>query len=136
MQSPDATSLAFQVAISCATLACEYLKGSKWPHVWKLALASQALWLSWIVYAGNWGLLPLTVCLTAVFVRNHLAWRRERLTVFGQRICQGCETQRNCAQHGCKNRVDHLPFPRTPPGRCSGCSMRGPQGQCCGVYGK
>jgi hypothetical protein len=61
VQNPETVSLAFQLAISAVTLTCEYLKGNKWPHVWKLALASQALWLSWIVYAGNWGLLPLTV---------------------------------------------------------------------------
>jgi hypothetical protein len=41
-----------------------------------------------------------------MFVRNWLKWRKERMTVFGQRICRGCETQRSCAQHGCKNRVD------------------------------
>ena len=39
---------------------------------WRVSLANQALWLGFIVASGTWGLLPLTLSLSAMFA-SHLA---------------------------------------------------------------
>jgi len=51
--------------------------GSLKPWAWLLGLGNQVIWLLFIVSFEAWGLLPLTVGLTGMFLRNHLRWQRE-----------------------------------------------------------
>ena len=56
------------------------LAGRKHPLTWHSGIASQGLWLyfDWTVEA--WGLMPLALILTVVYVRNLRRWKAEQLT--------------------------------------------------------
>ena len=57
---------------SAMTLWAVWLSGHNLRLSWRVSLASQALWLGFIVASGTWGLLPLTLSLSAMFA-SHLA---------------------------------------------------------------
>jgi hypothetical protein len=52
------------------------LAGNLHRSAWMIGLASQALWLVWIVVTETWGFLPLNAALWVVYARNHLKWNR------------------------------------------------------------
>ena len=62
---------------SAATLLAVWLNGRNVRLSWKVSLLNQAIWLVFIVTYDAWGLLPLTLALSAIFAR-HL--RRTRST--------------------------------------------------------
>ena len=62
-------------ALSATTVFMLFLAGSKHRHTWLVGLASQALWLVWIIASGTWGLLPGNIALWVVYLRNHMKWR-------------------------------------------------------------
>ena len=49
------------------TLWAVWLSGHNLRLSWRVSLANQALWLGFIVSSGTWGLLPLTLSLSAMF---------------------------------------------------------------------
>ncbi len=61
--------------LSAFTLWMMYLAGNKNPLAWKIGLANQVLWVTWIVVSGTWGLALLTGCLIIMYTRNLLKWR-------------------------------------------------------------
>ena len=63
--------------LSATCLWHKWLAGSMWRYCWLLGLVNQALWLTWIVLTNNWGLMPMTLVITAVTVRNHFKWMKE-----------------------------------------------------------
>jgi hypothetical protein len=60
--------------LSAITIWMTVLAGNKHKSAWLIGLANQALWLTWIITTGAWGLLPMTAALTFVYARNHLKW--------------------------------------------------------------
>lgn len=61
--------------LSVITLLMTYLAGNRDQRAWTVGLIGQALWLVWIWLSQNWGFLPLTLTLTAIYWRNHQRWR-------------------------------------------------------------
>lgn len=51
-----------------------WLAGNRHPAAWLVTLGNQALWGTWIISTGAWGLLPATLAIAAMAVRNHLKW--------------------------------------------------------------
>ena len=62
--------------MSCITIYCIWRQGDKWKWVWLLTLANQALWFTWIFLSKSYGLLPMTIVITFLSVRNHLKWSK------------------------------------------------------------
>ena len=58
---------------SAGTLLAVWLNGRNARLSWKVSLLNQAVWFGFIVTYDAWGLLPLTLALSAIFV-DHL-WR-------------------------------------------------------------
>lgn len=63
--------------MSAITIWMTVLAGNKHPNAWFFGLVNQALWLTWIIATGTWGLLPMNFALWIVYGRNHLKWRSE-----------------------------------------------------------
>ena len=61
--------------LSIITIYIYLLAGEKSKKTWLVALASQVLWLVWIIAAKAWGLLPGNFVLWIVFYKNYLKWR-------------------------------------------------------------
>ena len=59
------------------TVATMILAGNKNPLAWYSGIASQALWLYFDYRVEAWGLMPLAVILTAVYMRNLRRWQKE-----------------------------------------------------------
>ena len=55
---------------SAATLLAVWLNGRNVRLSWKISLLNQAIWLVFIVTYDAWGLLPLTLALSAIFARH------------------------------------------------------------------
>lgn len=64
--------------LSIATIYMTLLAGNKHPRAWAVGLATQALWLIWIVATETWGLLPMNIALWVVYWRNHVKWSGRR----------------------------------------------------------
>lgn len=64
--------------LSALTLSMTVLAGNKHPCAWLVGLVNQALWLVWVVSMAAWGLLPLTACLSVLYIRNHIKWQQAR----------------------------------------------------------
>lgn len=60
--------------MSAITIYTMWQAGSKHRWTWAIALVNQALWLTWIVTSGAWGLLPMNAALWVIYARNHLKW--------------------------------------------------------------
>ena len=64
--------------MSAITIYMTVLAGNVHRHAWAVGLFNQALWLTWIVMTGTWGLIPMNVALWIVYARNHLKWIADR----------------------------------------------------------
>ena len=62
--------------LSAITITSMWLAGSRWRYTWLLTLGNQALWLTWIIAMGAWGLLPMNAALWIVYARNHMKWNK------------------------------------------------------------
>jgi hydrogenase-4 membrane subunit HyfE len=70
------------LATSSMTLTTMWLLGKKDHRGWIVGLCSQAVWLLFIFMFAAWGLLPLSVCLTFMYIYNLRKWRRDSLIKF------------------------------------------------------
>lgn len=61
--------------LSASTLGMMKRAGDKDRRVWKVGLANQVLWMTWIVSTQSWRFLVLTVALTVMYARNMVKWR-------------------------------------------------------------
>lgn len=61
--------------MSTITIWMTLMAGNRHPRAWLIGLGNQALWPTWIVAMGAWGLLPLNAALWVIYARNHLKWR-------------------------------------------------------------
>lgn len=62
---------------SVGTLVGMWLAGNKSSWGWVVGIGNQALWLTFIILFGAWGLLPLLVALLFIYSRNLVKWKRE-----------------------------------------------------------
>jgi hypothetical protein len=62
--------------MSAITIWMTLLAGNLHPKAWAVGLFNQCLWATWIVYTQNWGLAPMCVALTYVYLRNHFKWSK------------------------------------------------------------
>lgn len=60
--------------LSAITAYTMLLAGNKRAGAWLVGLLNQALWLTWIIVSGTWGLLPMTAVMIVVYVRNYIKW--------------------------------------------------------------
>lgn len=67
------------LATGAVTLYGMWAAGSHRWWAWLVGLGNQLLWISFIVMFAAWGLLPLSLALVAVYGRNALKWRSERV---------------------------------------------------------
>ncbi len=61
--------------ISSLTITHVWLVGNKSLKGWVIALFNQLLWLTWVLVSQTWGLIPLNLVLTAMYLRNYLKWQ-------------------------------------------------------------
>ncbi len=52
------------------------LAGDKKRSAWLLGLINQAFWLTYVISTKTWGLLPLTIAMTVVYIRNLIKWKK------------------------------------------------------------
>jgi hypothetical protein len=60
--------------ISCLSITIMYLIGEKRRYSFLVGLGNQALWLSWLIYIGTWGMLPTVAAMVFMYVRNYQKW--------------------------------------------------------------
>lgn len=60
--------------LSAITIYMTILAGNKSKNAWLVGLINQGLWLSWIIAASAWGLIPMNIALWIVYARNHYKW--------------------------------------------------------------
>jgi hypothetical protein len=72
----DAIRIYLPWLMSAVTIYMTLMAGNKAPWAWAVGLGNQVFWLTWIISAQAWGLLPMTAALTFVYARNHLKWNR------------------------------------------------------------
>lgn len=73
----DALATYLPWMLSAITIWMTLAAGSKWKNSWLIGLGNQGLWLTWIIASQTWGLLPLTLTLTVIYLRNHLKWTNQ-----------------------------------------------------------
>ena len=61
--------------LSAITAYTMLLAGNKKAGAWLVGLLNQALWLTWIIVSGTWGLLPMTGVMIVVYIRNYVKWK-------------------------------------------------------------
>jgi hypothetical protein len=67
--------------VGATTLICvELMIRRKW-YAWCFSIGNQFVWLTYIVVAEQWGLLPLNLVLFVQNTRGLIAWRREHRKV-------------------------------------------------------
>jgi len=57
-----------------------YLAGRKIRWGWALGLVTQSLWLAYSVQTRQWGFIPGTLAYAWIYLKNFLAWSREKGT--------------------------------------------------------
>lgn len=72
----DAIQIYLPWIMSAITIWMTLLAGNKHRSAWLIGLFNQALWLTWIITVGAWGLLPMNLALWVVYGRNHLKWQK------------------------------------------------------------
>lgn len=70
----------FGIGLSCSTLWMKIQTGNKSKHAWAHGLVNQGLWFLYIPLTHSWGLLPMTIGLSIIYIRNHFKWNREQDT--------------------------------------------------------
>ena len=63
--------------LSCFTIWMTTLAGNKHKSTWAIGLFAQILWVVWISLSGSWGLMPATVVLVFIYIRNHFKWKND-----------------------------------------------------------
>lgn len=63
--------------LSAITIWMTLLAGNKHPMAWAVGVVNQLLWLIWIIDVQAWGLLPMSIALWVIYVRNHIKWESE-----------------------------------------------------------
>lgn len=70
-------ALACQIAASIATLFSMWLMGNKSVKGPLVGALTQIFWFAMVISNELWGLLPFTIIVTLIHLRNLIKWRRE-----------------------------------------------------------
>ena len=62
--------------LSALTFITMYLAGNKDIRGWYIGLFAQIFWLVFDIHAGAWGLIPVCLGLSVIYVQNIYKWRR------------------------------------------------------------
>ncbi len=65
--------------ISIISLYMMYKAGNKQLSAWIISGFCQLLWLIYIVYKQEWGLLPLNIGMWIIAFRNYRKWKHEEI---------------------------------------------------------
>lgn len=68
-------------ALSAITIWMLVMTGNKDKKGWALGALNQVLWAVWIFYSHSWGLLPITIAMVVVSLRNYRKWKKEEKLV-------------------------------------------------------
>lgn len=60
--------------LSFTTIYLTILMGNKSPYTWPFAIVNQILWIVWIYASGTWGMMPMTVVILGIYIRNYFKW--------------------------------------------------------------
>lgn len=60
--------------MSAISLYSIFLTGNKARKTWLITLGNQGLWFIWIFTMRSWGLLPLTIGISILAIRNWIKW--------------------------------------------------------------
>ena len=63
--------------ISFVMLVWYWLNGNKWKYTWLLSFFINILWTYYAITIKQYGLIPSSVLLGAVAIRNHFKWTRD-----------------------------------------------------------
>lgn len=66
--------------LSVISLLTVYLIGEKNINGWIVGLFGQVLWISWEIYTKNWGLMPMTIVMTYLYIKSLNTWGYDRKT--------------------------------------------------------
>lgn len=63
--------------LSFTSLLTVYLLGKKNILGWKVGLAGQALWIYWEIITEAWGLMPMTIIMTILYIKSLIEWKQK-----------------------------------------------------------
>ena len=63
--------------VSAITLTTMWMAGNKSPKAWLLGLFNQILWAAIISHSELWGLLPTTLGMCFIYIRNFYKWHKD-----------------------------------------------------------
>jgi hypothetical protein len=64
--------------LSICTLYMTYLAGTGDVRTWRVGILTQVLWIVWVIGSQTWGMLPMSIGLSALYARNHILWKRQQ----------------------------------------------------------
>jgi hypothetical protein len=61
--------------MSAMMIAFYWLTGNKWKHIWIMSMAVNLIWVGYAILIKQYGLIPSSIIILGVSVRNHFKWR-------------------------------------------------------------
>ena len=61
--------------LSVISLLTVYLIGKKKLAGWIIGLFGQVLWIAWEISTKQWGLMPMTIIMTGLYIKSLNEWR-------------------------------------------------------------
>lgn len=65
------------LVISAFTMLAMWMIGNKSWKGWVVGLVNQGLWIAFAIIFEAYGLIPLSVVLTVIYIRNLMKWRQD-----------------------------------------------------------
>jgi hypothetical protein len=66
--------------LSALMIGFYWLNGNKWKWIWFYSIGCNILWIIYAIQIKQYGLIPSSVMIAGVAVRNHLKWTEEKGT--------------------------------------------------------
>lgn len=66
----------FPWILSALGILMTYLAGNLHRNSWGIGIISQVFWLIYVIYTKQYGFLPMSVTLFAIYTKNHIKWLR------------------------------------------------------------
>ena len=66
--------------LSAISLWMTLMAGNKHPKAWLIGLGGQVLWATWIYCSQTWGMVPMCIGITIMYLRNHFKWNQKPAT--------------------------------------------------------
>lgn len=62
--------------ISAVMVTFYWLNGNKWKHIWLMSMGVSLMWIIYALLIKQYGLIPSSVIILAVSIRNHFKWNK------------------------------------------------------------